>query len=1175
MRSTSTERRRLRRPESRREEPSCARVAGGRLGRALLVLVLVVPAACQAGSFTKAGGVRELTVTSAEAAAGVELPDVFVIAGSDSVFVIAGGDSALTTVRGRTASSGGGGHTTVGGGAEGEHRAGTVSRRWALVRGRDYTFDHRTGSIAVLTALPPGAAVRISYRCVPLDVPRLFRIAVPESLAELPPGFAEEAVLVRSAADSVAPPPRGLTVGGAKTFGITVGSNRDASLEQSLRLNISGRITRDVTVNAFLSDQNTPLVPEGDTEELRALDKVLIEIEGENVAATMGDYELGIDGGPLADFRREESGVKLTASLGRADLLLAGARSAGRFMSVTFRGVDGKQGAYLLTDDSGAAGVSVVAGSERVWVDGQRLTRGRDNDYVIDYSGGAIEFTERRPIVAENEITVDYEFTTGDFQRDSYAGRALLTSPGGAARVGLSFFEEADDTNAAASVSFSEKELAVLAAAGDDPELAQDDGVDSVGVGNGDYVRVSEGVFEYAGPDSGDFDLHFERAQGGDYVYDFFDGHYTFVGEGEGDYRLGRRLPMPTGHSFVALDGSVSLEGGGRVEASAALSDFDANTYSDEDDGDNLGNAQVLSAELPLLDPGGGGGPRLDVSLLARRVAGTFRGIGRFRELGYAERWELEGLELPGGETMLEGAAALRLAGGGRAELSYAWLERGSAVDSRRTEFSVEGRPTDGSRLWCSGRLVDSSLSGEGAPPSRERGVYRGGFEHTLGPVRPGVRYTHDVRIEGEVGERYDEYGASVENSTAGAVTFGASCAYRQTDRTDGNGWTRASTTRTQEYRLGLTRWNALRVSGSVVRRSVEFEEGFEDPAQKYDIASLRVTHTSFGGSVTGEVRYSVTATEVEEKQKFTEFEDGVEITRIVRTGEYLPVTDLTAGTRWTLKPGARGRGGRGRRRMPEPTALGRFLSGLSFTTDMKLRESTTTDDRRGLYLLDPDVLRGMDTVRGEMSGRHVARFLSANSALSVRVAVATRDVLDRSYTNAPSSRRERSGTADVKLTRPGGVTYRVQGDLGTREQDSDGDGDYSVEERSILGEAGFRRLGDLDVKVAASVGKQDETLSGVRVTIVKVTPTVTYRLAGRGALSASLTRTDVAASGGALPERPYLAEGRREGTSTEWRVTGDYRFNRFITGSLSYAGEANPGSEPVHTLDLRVSAFF
>lgn len=260
---------------------------------------------------------------------------------------------------------------------------------------------------------------------------------------------------------------------------------------------------------------------------------------------------------------------------------------------------------------------------------------------------------------------------------------------------------------------------------------------------------------------------------------------------------------------------------------------------------------------------------------------------------------------------------------------------------------------------------------------------------------------------------------------------------------------------------------------------------------------------------------------------------------------------------------------------MPKPTALGRFLSGFSFTTDMKLRESTTTDDRRGLYLLDPDVLRGSDTVRGEMSGRHVARFLSANSALSVRVAVATRDVLDRSYTNAPSSRRERSGTADVKLTRPGGVTYRVQGDLGTREQDSDGDGDYSVEERSILGEAGFRRLGDLDVKVAASVGKQDETLSGVRVTIVKVTPTVTYRLAGRGALSASLTRTDVAASGGALPERPYLAEGRREGTSTEWRVTGDYRFNRFITGSLSYAGEANPGSEPVHTLDLRVSAFF
>jgi hypothetical protein len=44
---------------------------------------------------------------------------------------------------------------------------------------------------------------------------------------------------------------------------------------------------------------------------------------------------------------------------------------------------------------------------------------------------------------------------------------------------------------------------------------------------------------------------------------------------------------------------------------------------------------------------------------------------------------------------------------------------------------------------------------------------------------------------------------------------------------------------------------------------------------------------------------------------------------------------------------------------------------------------------------------------------------------------------------------------------------------------------------------------------------------------------------------------------------------------TTDWRLTGDYRFNRLLTGSLSYVGERRPGSAARHTVDLRVSAYF
>lgn len=1101
----------------------------------LLSLLLSAPPS-RAGSLSVSGGTRTLVLSAVEARAGITLPDVFVVTGSDSV-----------------------------------HVDGTPLRR-----GIDYEVDRDQGTVKVSVPIPDAAEVVLTYRYLPLDIAAVYRTAVLESMSVLPPGFAAESRLVSGAAGEVrpAPPAHGLRVGGAKTFGITMGSDRDASLEQSLRLNISGDVTRDVSVRAYLSDQNTPLVPEGDTEELRALDKVLIEIEGENVSATLGDYELRIDGGPLAAFRREETGAMVTASAGPADVVLAGARSAGQFVSFSFRGTDGKQGPYLLADGSGATGVGVVAGSERVWLDGRELVRGRDRDYVIDYAAGEIEFTERVHVVGENEITVDYEHTSGDYERDSYAGRATLASPDGGPALGVSFFREADDRDASTSAALTAAELALLAGAGDDEELAHDDGIDSVGLGLGDYTYdPDDGAFDYAGAGLGEYDLNFERVDGGDYNFDYELGHYVYAGAGAGSFALGRSLAMPTDHGLVSADGHLPLPAGGYLDVSGALSSLDRNTHSELDDDDNLGNAQVLSARLPEVAFAAFGGSAATFSLGGRRVGGSFEGVGRFRETTYRERWELEGLDLPAGEMMLEGSSELSLGSVSDMRLSHAYLERGDALDSSRTEFNLEVRPVEGSRLWADGRFVDLTRSLADSSSWRERVRYRGGGQQVVGAVRPGLSYAHDERVSDGGGERYDEYRGSLESVGAGPFTFGAAYSHRLTDRTSGSGWNRASVTMTEEYRLGLNGWDALRVSGNVVRRRVEFETGFEDPATRYDLASLKLNHSSMDGGVSGEVHYSVTSTEIEELKRYVDDEGGVEVTRIVGTGKYIPVTDLTVSTKWKLAPGRRSRGAGS---MPEPTRLRRLLSTLTLTSDIKLRETTETDDKVSLYLLAPDVIQSDDTVSGEISGRHVLRYLAPSNALSVRLVANTRDALDRQYTNDITRRLERSGTADIKLSRPGGVTYRIQGDAGRRERLSTGWGDsYRVDERSLLGEATLRQLGAFEGRIAASAAWQDERIEDIDVTVIKITPSVTYRIAGRGALTASVTRTEVESSAGSLGSRPYLAQGLSAGASSSWRLGGDYRFNRYLTGSLSYVGEVDDDSDVRHTMDLRVNAFF
>jgi len=1092
-----------------------------------------------AGRIVRRGGSRELTFSGAEVRQPLELPDLLIVAGSDSVS------------------------------ADGR----------ALERGVEYALDYGRSLLSVWVALPDTARVVVSYLRLPLNLSSAYRHAVLDSMATLPPGLAREGVLLARADTALGrAPPTGLRVGGAKTFGITMGSNRDPTLEQSLRLNISGNITRDVAVRAFLSDQNTPLVPEGDTEELRALDKVLIEIESERLSATMGDIVFALDGGSLASFRRELTGASFRGDLGRADLLLAGARTAGEFASLTFRGVDGKQGTYLLTDDAGAVGVSIVAGSERVWLDGERLLRGRDNDYVIDYRAGGIEFTERRRITAESEITVDYEFAVSDYDRDIYGGRARASLGSGSVTLGGTFFREADDRGASSTIALSDEQIAVLEAAGDDIELAHDDGVDSVGAGNGDYERAylpdfGLSAFRYAGPDSGDFDLSFERADDGDYATEYFPEHdvfaFAYVGAGAGDYRLGRGLPLPSDLVLSALDGRLAFGDGGYIEAEAALSEFDANTFSELDDADNSGNAVVVAAGTPDLPFGAVGGGTAGLEFRARRVGGTFRSVGRFRDVRYVEKWELAGLGLPQEELMFEGGSTVSLSGGGEIELTAASLARGDVLDSARAEFSLRASPSDRSRVWSRGRRVGLDYSGAGSTERRERERLEAGADHLFGRLRPGVRYAHDSRTSGEAGERYDEYSASLASAGTRSISFSVDYAHRLTDRREGAAWDRASTTRTQTYRLDLAGSQLLTLDARVSRRVTEQAEGVEGVDSKHDLASLRATHRSFGGGLAGELRYTVTSTEIEEKEKFVIDDEGVLVTRVVSTGRYLPVTDLAASTKWSVK--FLSRGGRDR---PEPSAWRRFLAGVTLETDVKLRETTTTREKRRLYLLDPSVIRGEDTVKGEILGRHVARYLAPDGSLSVRLALRTRDVLDRSFANTSDATEERKGTVDVKLSRQRGTTFRIQADLGVRDQVSGGAGSsYEIDERSLLGEVRSRRFGDVDLALTGVVASQNEALSGIEVTEYRLTPAITYRFRGRGAASASFTRSEVESSTGALPY--YLAGGGRPGSSSEWRLTGDYRFNRYLTGSLSYDGERRPGSDTRHTVDLRVNAFF
>lgn len=57
-------------------------------------------------------------------------------------------------------------------------------------------------------------------------------------------------------------------------------------------MQLSGRISEDIEIVAALTDENTPIQPEGNTERLEELDKVFIQVKHSNVVGTFGDYQV-------------------------------------------------------------------------------------------------------------------------------------------------------------------------------------------------------------------------------------------------------------------------------------------------------------------------------------------------------------------------------------------------------------------------------------------------------------------------------------------------------------------------------------------------------------------------------------------------------------------------------------------------------------------------------------------------------------------------------------------------------------------------------------------------------------------------------------------------------------------------------------------------------------------
>src|SRR5690606_16895318 len=172
-----------------------------------------------------------------------------------------------------------------------------------------------------------------------------------------------------------------------------------------------------------------PIQPEGNSQRLQEFDKVFIQLRKDGASLIAGDHEIRSPDNYFMKYYKKTKGVfaalrSETNSGWSQESSVNYSVSKGQFKRTTIPAEEGNQGPYRVSQTGNDLFVVILAGTERIYLDGQLLQRGELNDYTIDYNLGEITFTPRIYISATSRIVVEYEFAEQNYLRSLLTGHS-------------------------------------------------------------------------------------------------------------------------------------------------------------------------------------------------------------------------------------------------------------------------------------------------------------------------------------------------------------------------------------------------------------------------------------------------------------------------------------------------------------------------------------------------------------------------------------------------------------------------------------------------------------------------------------------------------------------------------------------------------------------------------
>ena len=164
----------------------------------------------------------------------------------------------------------------------------------------------------------------------------------------------------------------GLNKNGSISRGVNFGNNQDLSVNSNLDLQLSGKITEDISIQAAISDNTLPIQAEGNTQQLQEFDRVFIRVYDEKSSLIAGDFRISRPNSYFMNFNKKVQGLGFSTELIAKEELMESengifktsvnaAISRGKFSRNVIEGEEGNQGPYKLIGSRGELYVLVVS----------------------------------------------------------------------------------------------------------------------------------------------------------------------------------------------------------------------------------------------------------------------------------------------------------------------------------------------------------------------------------------------------------------------------------------------------------------------------------------------------------------------------------------------------------------------------------------------------------------------------------------------------------------------------------------------------------------------------------------------------------------------------------------------------------------------------------------------